>query len=56
MDSKSFKELIIARDLGDTGADEDRRFEFLHTHNRELVVAAARSLMQRVVPSITPQR
>lgn len=47
---------VIARDLGDTGADEDRRFEFLHTHNRELVVAAARSLMQRVVPSITPQR
>ncbi len=45
---------MIARDLGDTGADDDRRFEFLHTHNRDLVVAAARSLMQRVVPSTAP--
>lgn len=42
---------LIARDLGDTDcADADRRFEFVHTHNRQLVVAAARSLMRRIIP------
>ncbi|MGV8871687.1 MAG: EAL domain-containing protein [Rhodococcus sp. (in: high G+C Gram-positive bacteria)] len=42
---------LIARDLGDTEcADADRRFEFVHTHNRQLVVAAARSLMRRIIP------
>ena len=45
---------VIARDLGDTGADRERRFEFLHTHDRHLVVAAARSLMQRILPLHAP--
>lgn len=39
---------LIARDLGDDGPDMDRRYEFLVTHDRELVLAAARSLMARV--------
>ena len=44
-------EALIARDLGDTGPDADRRFEFLHTHERELIVRAARSLMLNIVPA-----
>lgn len=43
---------LIARDLGDSGPDSDRRFEFLHTYDRELVVTAARSLMCRVLPEL----
>ncbi|MBI5087733.1 MAG: EAL domain-containing protein [Actinobacteria bacterium] len=39
---------LIARDLGDDGPDHDRRFEFAVTHDRDLVVAAARSLMARI--------
>ena len=42
---------VVARDLGDSGDDSERRFEFLHTHDRNIVVAAARSLMQRVTPT-----
>nr|WP_176457379.1 MULTISPECIES: EAL domain-containing protein [unclassified Rhodococcus (in: high G+C Gram-positive bacteria)] len=41
---------VVARDLGDSGDDNERRFEFLHTHDRSTVVAVARSLMQRVTP------
>lgn len=39
---------LIARDLGDDGADESRRFEFLVTHDRPTVLCAARSLMRRL--------
>ncbi|MBM7415464.1 MULTISPECIES: EAL domain-containing protein [Nocardiaceae] len=43
---------LIARDLGDVDVpDADRRFEFILTHDRRLVVSAARSLMRRVLPS-----
>lgn len=45
---------VIARDLGDIGAEDTRRFEFLHTHDRRIVVAAARSLMCRVIPPFPP--
>lgn len=41
---------LIARDLGDDGLDHDRRFAFLLTHDRLTVVAAARSIMRRVLP------
>ncbi len=37
-------------DLADEGPDEDRRFEFVVTHDRPIVLAAARSLMDRLVP------
>lgn len=39
---------LIARDLGDSGPDNDRRYEFVVTHDRELVLSAARSLMSRI--------
>jgi EAL domain-containing protein (putative c-di-GMP-specific phosphodiesterase class I) len=41
---------LIARDLGDDGPEMDRRFEFMITHERETVLAAARSLMNRLLP------
>lgn len=36
------------RDLGDDGPDPERRFAYLVTYERELVIEAARSLMARV--------
>lgn len=45
-----FAGALIARDMGDDGTDGDRRFEFVITHDRHLVLAAARSLMRRLVP------
>jgi hypothetical protein len=39
---------LIARDLGDSGPDDDRRYEFVVSHDRELVLSAARSLMSRI--------
>ncbi|MEP7112092.1 MAG: DICT sensory domain-containing protein [Ilumatobacteraceae bacterium] len=39
---------LIARDLGDDGPDAERRFAFRVTHDRDLVLAAARSLLVRV--------
>jgi EAL domain-containing protein (putative c-di-GMP-specific phosphodiesterase class I) len=43
---------LIARDLDDADvADMDRRFSFLITHDRDLVLAAGRSLMSRVLPA-----
>ena len=35
---------LIARDLGDTGADRDRQFEFVVTYDRALVTAAHHNL------------
>jgi EAL domain-containing protein (putative c-di-GMP-specific phosphodiesterase class I) len=42
---------LIARDLGDDGPDRNRRFEFTITHQRDIVVAAGRSLMARILAS-----
>jgi EAL domain-containing protein (putative c-di-GMP-specific phosphodiesterase class I) len=39
---------LIARDLGDTGADGDREFEFVVTYDRALITAAAHSLVGRL--------
>jgi EAL domain-containing protein (putative c-di-GMP-specific phosphodiesterase class I)/DICT domain-containing protein len=39
---------LVARDLGDDGADRDRRFEFLLTFDRDLVVDIAAMLIGRV--------
>jgi len=41
---------LVARDLGDTGPEPERRFTFATTHNRDLVVAAARSLLRWIAP------
>jgi EAL domain-containing protein (putative c-di-GMP-specific phosphodiesterase class I) len=40
---------LIAKDMGDTGPDRDRRFAFSLTHDHETVLAAARSLLTRVI-------
>ncbi|MDT0261222.1 sensor domain-containing phosphodiesterase [Jatrophihabitans lederbergiae] len=40
---------LIARDLGDCVPDLERRFEFVLTHDRDVVIAAGRSLMGRIV-------
>jgi EAL domain-containing protein (putative c-di-GMP-specific phosphodiesterase class I) len=53
--SPHFAAAFVARDLGDEGApDESRRFDFAMTYDRELVAAAARSLMAKVVPQLAP--
>ncbi len=45
-----FAGALVARDLGDTGPDLDRRFEYVITFDREAVIRAARSLMVRILP------
>jgi diguanylate cyclase (GGDEF)-like protein/PAS domain S-box-containing protein len=45
-----FAGALVAQDLGDDGPDRDRRFAFATTYRRDLVIAAARTLMERVVP------
>jgi EAL domain-containing protein (putative c-di-GMP-specific phosphodiesterase class I) len=46
-----FAGALVARDLGDDGPERDRRFEYALTYDRTLVLAAARSLLHRVVRS-----
>jgi EAL domain-containing protein (putative c-di-GMP-specific phosphodiesterase class I) len=46
---------LVARDLGDTGPDRERRFEFALTHDRALVIEAARSLLGRLAPARSPE-
>lgn len=36
---------LVARDLGDGGPDRDRRFEFVLTFDRDLVVDVAAALI-----------
>ncbi|MEO5900581.1 MAG: DICT sensory domain-containing protein [Ilumatobacteraceae bacterium] len=47
---------LIARDLGDDGPDADRRCAFRVTHDRDLALAAARSLLMRVDADLTRAR
>ena len=42
---------LVARDLGDTGPERERRFDFALTHDRDLIVAAARSLLRCLAPA-----
>jgi diguanylate cyclase (GGDEF)-like protein/PAS domain S-box-containing protein len=46
-----FSAALLARDLGDTGTDLSRRFEFALTYDRDTVAAAAESLLSRVLPA-----
>ena len=46
-----FAASLAARDLGDTGPEDERRFDFVVSHNRDLATEAARSLMSRIAPS-----
>ena len=43
---------LIARDLGDSGREQDRRFAFTLTHDHTTVLAAARSLLERVTAKV----
>jgi EAL domain-containing protein (putative c-di-GMP-specific phosphodiesterase class I) len=43
-----FSGALIANDLGDNGPDRERRFEVAITHERELVLHAAGSLLARI--------
>ena len=43
-----FAGALVARDLGDTGPDADRRFEFVLTFDRELVADVAAALIARI--------
>ena len=45
-----FAAAFTARDMGDSGSDMDRRFDFQLTHDRDLAVRAARILMARIEP------
>jgi EAL domain-containing protein (putative c-di-GMP-specific phosphodiesterase class I) len=46
-----FAGMLAAKDLGDDGPDRERRFEMVITHDRDLVVAAARTLLARIGPA-----
>jgi DICT domain-containing protein len=45
---------LVARDLGDTGPDHERRFEFVLTFERQLVIEAAALLIARLNGSPRP--
>jgi EAL domain-containing protein (putative c-di-GMP-specific phosphodiesterase class I) len=45
-----FAGAFVAHDLGDQGDDASRRFDYIVTHNRDLVGAAATGLMQKIAP------
>jgi DICT domain-containing protein len=46
----TFAGALVARDCGDTGPDAARRFDYAITHDRDLVIAAANSLLVRLHP------
>lgn len=46
-----FSATLAARDLGDAGPEDERRFDFVVSHDRDLAAAAAQSLMSRIVPA-----
>jgi EAL domain-containing protein (putative c-di-GMP-specific phosphodiesterase class I) len=46
-----FSMAFVARDLGDTGPDADRRFDFAVTYDRNLAIQAARPMMARLAAS-----
>ncbi|MGY1743760.1 MULTISPECIES: diguanylate cyclase domain-containing protein [unclassified Blastococcus] len=45
-----FSAALLARDLGDTGPELERRFEYALTYDRDTVARAASSLLARVAP------
>lgn len=49
-DRAHFAGALVARDLGDDGPDGDRRFDYIITHNRALVIAAAAGLLTKITP------
>lgn len=47
---------LVARDLGDDGPEPERRFDFALTHDRDLVVQTARSLLGHIAPIRGPEQ
>jgi EAL domain-containing protein (putative c-di-GMP-specific phosphodiesterase class I) len=45
-----FAAALVARDRGDGGPEEQRRFDVVVTHDRDLVIRAAEPLLRRLVP------
>ena len=45
-----FAGALVAQDLGDQCRQSERRFEFATTYQRDLVIAAARTLLERITP------
>ncbi len=45
-----FAGALVAQDLGDQGLDRQRRFSFTTSYDRGLVIAAARTLVERIAP------
>jgi EAL domain-containing protein (putative c-di-GMP-specific phosphodiesterase class I) len=45
-----FAAALVARDLGDDGPDERRRYDVVVTDDRDLVIRAAEPLLRRLVP------
>jgi hypothetical protein len=43
-----FAMAFVARELGDSGPDMERRFDFAVTYDRELAIEAARAMMSRL--------
>ena len=52
--SPHFAAAFVARDLGDDGPDDARRFDFAMTYDRDVVAAAASALVTRIVPQLGP--
>lgn len=50
--SPHFSAALLARDLGDTGPDMAREFEYGLTYERDTVVRAAQVLLSRVAPRV----
>ena len=45
-----FAGMLAAWDLGDDGPDDQRRFDFCTTYNRDLVAEAAHTILARIAP------
>lgn len=45
---------LAARDCGDTGAEDQRRYTYIYTHDRDLVIAAGRALLSGIDPATNP--
>jgi diguanylate cyclase (GGDEF)-like protein/PAS domain S-box-containing protein len=52
--SPHFSAALLARDLGDTGPDMERSFEYALTYGRAVVRRAARQMLLRVAPREAP--
>ena len=50
-----FAGALVAQDRGDTGPDAAREFDFTITHDRELVIDAARTLLHTLIPPAAAQ-